>query len=124
MIGRAASWMARRPRPLTAMLVGGAATAGVVNGLRSSDSLENVQEQFLGDRRAVQAVVRGSAAAALSPRDDIIGMGDSYYGQNVAFPAPRYFKTDGSPVFISGTSSGRHTPVGGEIVFGQYNMRR
>lgn len=111
MIGRGASWLARRPRMLTAGVVGGAATAGVVRGLTQSSALGDIQEQSLGDRQAVQAVVRGSIGAALSPRDDIMGAGDYYYGQNVAFPSV-------------GASSGRNIPVGGEIVWGMYNERR
>ena len=109
--GRTAGWLGRQPRALTVGVVGAAGAAGMVRGFSQSSATGDMQEQAFGDRGAIQAVVRGQLGASLSPQDDTIGIGDRYYGQSITGPR-------------SGSSSGAAMPVGGEIVFGQYNSRR
>lgn len=106
-VGRVASFMGRTPRMMTmgSIAVGGA--IGAVRGVAGSPLPGDVQDELLGDRRAIQNVARGQIASHFSPRKDVVGLGDYYYGQHVRWGE------GGSP-----------SPVGGEIVLGQYNLRR
>lgn len=110
-IGKTAGWASRRPK---LAMAGGVAAVGGFSATKAfvqSPAAGDAQEMMLGDRQAVQGLMRGYTGAAISPRNDVMGIGDYYYGQSITGPR-------------SGVSSGAAMPVGGEIVFGQYNERR
>jgi len=118
--GRAASWLGRQGgkasrrtlgdsfMPIAMTGIVGAGIYGGASAIMDEDGpWGDIQEQAMGDRGAIKASMKAGISNIFNnPEEDILGRGDYYYGQ------------------ATSTGRGGPLPVSGDIVFGQYNLRR
>lgn len=112
---RGAQGISSRPGPLIA----GAAATGAVMGVAGGDSVyrreifPDMQETFMGDRNAMNNMVRANIWATFNQNPDEVRRPNDYlYGQPID-PQAMYNQR----------RAPQAPPVSGQVVWGMYNMR-